>query len=113
MENVSRKSMVAGLLILLTSSQAAVWDNPQESDSRPNRPARAPAISKLKDAIAEMPSPARRAMSSVVGWSPIYDIEKIPVRTKDIYKIVFDHQGHAAEVLIDEFGTVLNDPPVT
>jgi len=51
-------------------------------------------------------------MSSVVGWSPIFDIEKIPVNAKDIYKITFDHQGYATDVFIDDSGEVLGDPAV-
>ncbi|HEV8544229.1 MAG TPA: hypothetical protein VGR78_17710 [Verrucomicrobiae bacterium] len=59
-----------------------------------------------------MPSRTRKAMSSVVGWSPIFDIEKIPVNAKDIYKITFDHQGYATDVFIDDSGEVLGDPAV-
>jgi hypothetical protein len=105
------QAVTTGILIFVMTSAAAIWDRPDDSDPRPHQPSARPSKD-LKGKVAEMPSRARKAMSSVVGWSPIYDIEKIPVREKDIYKITFDHQGHAAEVLIDQFGEVLNDPAV-
>jgi hypothetical protein len=95
--------------MFVAHSYAWGWDGPHVSEPKPP-PARFP--SKLKDAIAEMPLRARQAMSAVVGWSPIYDIEKVPLNGKRIYRITFDHQGHAAVVFIDDAGAVLGDPAV-
>jgi hypothetical protein len=60
--------------------------------------------------IRKMPSQTRKSMSSVVGWSPIRDIEKIPLRAKDVYRITFEADGRAQDVFIDEFGEVMGEP---
>lgn len=49
-------------------------------------------------------------MSSVVGWSAIRDVEKIPLRAKDVYRITYETEGRSQNVFIDEFGEVMGEP---
>jgi hypothetical protein len=109
MKRCRRSLVLVGLLVfIITHSYSPGKDRPFAPEPKPT----APSTSKLKNAIAEMPSRTRKAMSAVVGWSPIYDIEKVPLSGKNIYQITFDHQGYAAVVFIDEAGEVLGDPAV-
>ncbi|HVV70396.1 MAG TPA: hypothetical protein VHI52_02685 [Verrucomicrobiae bacterium] len=60
--------------------------------------------------IREMPLRTRKSMSSVVGWSPISDVERIPLRAKDVYRITYEMDGRSQNVFIDEFGEVMGEP---
>ena len=78
----------------------------------PAKPAASEASAKtgLAEKIGAMPAKTRKSMSSVVGFSPIYDVEKIPLRAKDLYRITYDRDGRRDDVFIDEFGAVQGEP---
>ena len=78
---------------------------PQEKIIAPAKPSK-----DLAGKIREMPARTRKSMSSVVGWSPIRDVEKIPLRAKDVYRITFETDGRSQNVFIDEIGVVMGEP---
>ena len=78
---------------------------PQEKLTAPAKPS-----NDLAGKIREMPSRTRKSMSSVVGWSAIRDVEKIPLRAKDVYRITYETEGRSQNVFIDEFGEVMGEP---
>jgi len=111
MKHWAQKLAIAAAMAI--AANTAISRGHQPESSGPNPPETPQPADDLKTKIAKMPAKARLAMSSVVGWSPIYDVEEIPLRDKSVYRITFDHQGHPAQVHIDQNGDVLDDPAVT
>jgi hypothetical protein len=104
-------SAAAIMLVMSMPAQSGAWD--RFASSRPPAPAADKKGSRnLAEKIKEMPARTRKSMSSVVGWSPIFDVEKIPLRAKDIYRINYESDGRPTDVFIDEFGEVVGDPGV-